>query len=55
MGGPVGTSYYHVRMCLLFSLPESDVANERKQFHLFVENAGGLELLLSQLNQPSFA
>ena len=40
VGSPVGASYYRVRMHLRFSVLEGDVANERKQFHLFVENAG---------------
>lgn len=44
MGRPVGASYYHVRMHLRLSVPQGDVANERKQFHLFVENAGGIVL-----------
>ena len=44
MGGPVGASYYHVRMHLRLSVPEGDVANKRKQFHLFVENAGWIVL-----------
>ena len=44
VGGPVGASYYHVRMHLRLSVPEGDVANKRKQFHLFVENAGWIVL-----------
>jgi hypothetical protein len=32
-------------MHLRFSFLESDVANERKQFHLFIENAGWTVLL----------
>src|SRR5271170_5089684 len=40
LGAPVRASYYHVRMHLRLSVPEGDVADERKQFHLFVENAG---------------
>ncbi len=44
MGGSVGASYYHVRMHLRFSLIEGDIANERKQFHLFIENAGRVVL-----------
>ena len=57
VGGSVPASYHHVSMHL--RLPPSlkgDAANERKQFHLFVENTGWLVLLrLPQLNQPSFA
>ena len=45
MGGPVKAPDYHVRMHLRLSVPEGDVANERKQFHLFVENAGWIVLL----------
>jgi hypothetical protein len=30
----------HVGMHLRLSVPEGDVVNKRKQFHLFVENAG---------------
>jgi len=44
VGGPVRASYYHVCMHLRLSVPEGDVANERKQFHLFVENAGWIVL-----------
>jgi hypothetical protein len=44
VGGPVGASYHHVHMHLRLSVPEGDVANERKQFHLFVENAGWIVL-----------
>ena len=44
MGGSIRASYYHVGMHLRLSVPEGDVANERKQFHLFVENAGGIVL-----------
>src|ERR1700722_10505120 len=40
VGGPVGASNYHVRMHLRLAVPEGDVANEGKQLHLFVENAG---------------
>src|SRR5208337_1277869 len=39
VGGPVRASYNHVGMHLRLSVPEGYVANERKQFHLFVENA----------------
>src|SRR5271170_7073687 len=45
LGAPVRASYNHVRMHLRLSVPEGDVANERKQFHLFVENAGWIVLL----------
>ena len=44
MGGPIGASYHHVRMHLWLSVLESGVANERKQFDLFVENAGWIVL-----------
>src|SRR5208337_5681481 len=44
VGGPVGASHYHVRMHLRLSVPEGDVANKRKQFDLFVENAGWIVL-----------
>src|ERR1017187_167119 len=44
VGSPVRSSYYHVRMHLRLSVPEGDVANKRKQFHLFVENAGWIVL-----------
>jgi hypothetical protein len=44
VGRPVGASYYDVRMHLWLSVVEGDVANERKQFHLFVENAGWIVL-----------
>ena len=49
MGGSVGASYYHVRMHLRLSVFEGDVANERKQFHLFVENAGWIVLFRRQV------
>jgi hypothetical protein len=39
-GDTVGPSHYHVRIHLRLSVFEGDVANQRKQFHLFVENAG---------------
>ena len=55
MGRPVGASYYHVRMHLRLSVPEGDVANERKQFHLFVENAGWIVLFRLPVEPPSFA
>ena len=44
MSGPVRASYYHVTMHLRLSVSEGDVANERKEFHLFVENAGWIVL-----------
>ena len=44
LGGAVRAPYYHVRMHLRLSVPEGDVANKRKQFHLFVENAGWVVL-----------
>jgi hypothetical protein len=44
VGGPVRASHYHVSMHLRLSVSEGDVANERKQFHLFVENAGWIVL-----------
>src|ERR1700721_60764 len=44
VSGPVRASHYCVRMHLRLSIPESDVANQRKQFHLLVENAGGIIL-----------
>ena len=44
VGGPVRASYYQVRMHLRLSVREGDVANKRKQFHLFVENAGWIVL-----------
>jgi hypothetical protein len=44
VGGPIGSSYHHVRMHLRLSVLESGVANERKQFDLFVENAGWIVL-----------
>lgn len=44
MGGTVRASHNHVRMYLRLSVPEGDVADERKQFYLFVENAGGIVL-----------
>jgi hypothetical protein len=44
VGSPVGASHYHVRMHLRLSIPEGNVTNERKQFHLFVENADWIVL-----------
>ena len=44
MGGPVRASHYYVRVHLRLSVPEGDVADQRKQFHLFVENAGWIVL-----------
>ena len=44
MGGPVRASQYYVRVHLRLSVPEGDVADQRKQFHLFVENAGWIVL-----------
>src|SRR5271166_4108230 len=44
VGGSIGASYYHVGMYLRLSVPEGDVANEREQIHLFVENAGWIVL-----------
>src|SRR5438105_6404975 len=44
VGGPVRTSHYHVRMHLRLPVPEGDVADKRKQFHLFIENAGWIIL-----------
>src|SRR3984957_12423601 len=44
VSGPVRASHYCVRMHLRLSILESDVANQRKQFHLLVENAGGIIL-----------
>jgi hypothetical protein len=44
VGGSIRSSYYHVGMRLRLSVPEGDVANKRKQFHLFVENAGWIVL-----------
>jgi hypothetical protein len=44
VSGPVRASYYQVSMHLRLSVSEGDVANERKQFHLFVENAGSIVL-----------
>jgi len=40
VSGSIRASYYHVGMHLRLSVPEGDVANQRKQFHLFVEHAG---------------
>src|SRR5580692_7510431 len=40
VGRTVATSHHHVRVHLRLSVLESDVANQRKQFHLFVEDAG---------------
>ena len=53
--GTVGAFHYHVRVHLRHSVFEGDVANERKQFHLFVENAAGSYFFVVRLNQPSFA
>ena len=44
VGATVGASHYRVRMHLRLSVLEGDVANERKQFRLFVENAGWIVL-----------
>src|ERR1700690_2370802 len=44
VGGPVRAPNYHVRMHPWLSVLEGDVTNERKQFHLFVENAGWIVL-----------
>src|SRR5271167_773758 len=44
VGGTVEPSHYHVRVHLRLSVLEGDVADERKQFHLFVENAGWIIL-----------
>ncbi len=44
VGDTVGPSHYHVRIHLRLSVFEGDVANQRKQFHLFVENAGWIVL-----------
>src|SRR5271167_2168644 len=44
VGGSIRASYYHVGMHLRLSVSEGDVAYERKQFHLFVENAGWIVL-----------
>jgi len=44
VGRPVRASDYHVRMHLRFSVLEGDVADERKQFHLFVKNASQIVL-----------
>src|SRR6202451_931509 len=41
---PVSTSHHHVRMHLRLSVPERDVANQRKQLHLFGEHAGWIVL-----------
>ena len=49
MGGTVGASHYSVRVHLRHSVLERDVANERKQFHLFVENAGWVVLFRCQV------
>src|SRR5271154_2247255 len=40
VGVTVGASHHHMRVNLGLSISESDIANEREQFHLFVENAG---------------
>src|SRR5271167_2390349 len=42
--GSIRASYYHVGMHLRLSVLEGDIANERKQFHLFGENAGWIVL-----------
>jgi|SRR5580692_5626154 hypothetical protein len=47
--GTVGAFHYHVRVHLRHSVFEGDVANERKQFHLFVENAGWIVLFRCQV------
>jgi hypothetical protein len=44
VGGSIRASYYHVGMHLRLSVPEGDVANKRKQFRLFVENADWIVL-----------
>src|ERR1700741_732729 len=55
MGSPVGASHCDVRVHLRLSILKDDVANERKQFQLFAENAGWIILFRFQLSQPSFA
>ena len=54
MGGPVRASYYCVRMDLRFAVPERDITNDRKQFYLFVENAGWLVLLRLPVEPTQF-
>src|SRR5271169_6669612 len=44
VGGSIRASYYQVGMHLRLSVLEGDIANERKQFHLFGENAGWIVL-----------
>src|SRR5438477_994618 len=54
MGGSVRASYYQVRMHLRLSVLERGVANERKQFHLFVENAGWIVLFRLPIEPTQF-
>jgi hypothetical protein len=42
VGSSVRASHHDMRMHLRVSVFEGNVADERKQFHLFVENAGGI-------------
>jgi len=40
VGGSVRVSYHNMRMHPLLSVPEGDVADQRKQLYLFVVHAG---------------
>jgi hypothetical protein len=54
VGRPVGTSHHHMRMHLRLSVPEGDVADERKQFHLLVKNAGWIVLFRLPVEPAQF-
>src|ERR1017187_2780606 len=52
VGATVGASHYRARVHLRLSVLEGDVTNERKQFHLFVENEGWIVLFRFPVEPP---